>query len=117
MFFISSIFPINLFFILYIALHFQTIVYEKNQPELALFVLVKLVDYILALTSWCISFVNTGIFVSKIILNHRGGYCFELQGAFYYLLKSLGYEVKQYAGRFMDEPGVIQMRRHRISAT
>jgi len=50
-------------------------------------------------------------------LNHRGGYCFELQGAFYYLLKSLGYEVKQYAGRFMDEPGVIQMRRHRISAT
>lgn len=53
----------------------------------------------------------------KIILNHRGGYCFELQGAFYYLLKSLGYEIKQYAGRFMDEPGVIQMRRHCISAT
>lgn len=50
----------------------------------------------------------------KIVLDHRGGYCFELQGAFYYLLKGLGYEVKQYAGRFMDEPGVIQMRRHRI---
>ena len=49
MFFISSIFPINLFFIIYIALHFQTIVYEKNQPELAHFILVKLVDYILAL--------------------------------------------------------------------
>jgi hypothetical protein len=40
-----------LFFIIYIALHFQTIVYEKNQPELAHFILVKLVDYILALTS------------------------------------------------------------------
>lgn len=50
----------------------------------------------------------------KIITGHRGGYCFELQGAFFYLLKSLGYEVRQYAGRFMDEPGVIQMRRHRI---
>ena len=50
MFFISSIFPINLFFIIYTALHFQTIVYEKNQPELAHFILVKLVDYILALT-------------------------------------------------------------------
>ena len=50
MFFISSIFPINLFFIIYIALHFQTIVYEKNQPELAHFILVKLVNYILALT-------------------------------------------------------------------
>ena len=50
----------------------------------------------------------------KIALNHRGGYCFELQGAFCYLLKGLGFEVKQYAGRFMDEPGVVQMRRHRI---
>ena len=50
MFFISSIFPIHSFFILYIALHFLAIVYEKNQPELALFILVKLVDYILALT-------------------------------------------------------------------
>ena len=40
-----------MFFIIYIALHFQTIVYEKNQPELAHFILVKLVDYILALTS------------------------------------------------------------------
>ena len=50
----------------------------------------------------------------KIILNKRGGYCFELQGVFCCLLKSLGYQVTQYAGRFMDEPGVIQMRRHRV---
>lgn len=27
----------------------------------------------------------------KIISHDRGGYCFELQGLFYYLLKSLGY--------------------------
>lgn len=60
-----------------------------------------------------LSLTPEGLF-QKIVLDHRGGYCFELQGAFYYLLKGLGYEVKQYAGRFMDEPGVIQMRRHRI---
>lgn len=50
----------------------------------------------------------------KIILNKRGGFCFELQGLFYYLLKSLGYQVTQYAGRFMNVPGLIQMRRHRV---
>ena len=50
----------------------------------------------------------------KIILNRRGGYCFELQGIYGYLLKSLGFSVTQYAGRFMDEPGTIQMRRHRL---
>lgn len=41
---------------------------------------------------------------SKIIERHRGGFCFELQGVFYELLISLGYQVKQYAARFMDEP-------------
>lgn len=51
---------------------------------------------------------------SKIIERHRGGFCFELQGVFYELLISLGYQVKQYAARFMDEPWHIQMRRHRI---
>ena len=50
----------------------------------------------------------------KIILGNRGGYCFETQGLLYYLLTSLGYDVVQYAGRFMNEPEVIQMRRHRI---
>ena len=51
---------------------------------------------------------------NKIILGNRGGYCFETQGLLCCLLKSLGYDVVQYAGRFMNEPGVIQMRRHRI---
>ncbi len=51
---------------------------------------------------------------NKIILGNRGGYCFETQGLLCYLLRSLGYDVVQYAGRFMNEPGVIQMRRHRI---
>lgn len=54
-----------------------------------------------------------GIF-NKIVTRHRGGYCFETQGLLYYILTSLGYDVIQYAGRFMNEPNVIQMRRHRI---
>lgn len=58
--------------------------------------------------------LEVGALFQKIIVNRRGGYCFELQGLFCYLLKSLGYSVMQYAGRFMDEPGYIQMRRHRI---
>lgn len=58
--------------------------------------------------------LDTEALFNKMILQKRGGYCFELQGLFYYLLKSLGYEVVQYAGRFMNEPWHIQMRRHRI---
>lgn len=50
----------------------------------------------------------------KIVLRHRGGCCFELQGLFRELLIALGFEVHQYAGRYMDEPGVMQMRRHRV---
>lgn len=51
---------------------------------------------------------------NKMILGSRGGYCFELQGLFGTLLQTLGYQVAQYAGRFMDEPWHIQMRRHRV---
>jgi N-hydroxyarylamine O-acetyltransferase len=54
-----------------------------------------------------------GVF-DKIVKQHRGGYCFETQGLLCYVLRSLGYDVVQYTGRFMNEPGVIQMRRHRI---
>lgn len=51
---------------------------------------------------------------NKIILGKRGGYCFETQGLLCYLLRSLGYDVVQFAGRFMNEPNTVQMRRHRI---
>lgn len=54
-----------------------------------------------------------GVF-DKIVNCRRGGYCFENQGLLCYALRSLGYDVVQYAGRFMNEPGIIQMRRHRI---
>lgn len=60
-----------------------------------------------------LSLTPEGVF-DKIVTNHRGGYCFENQGLLCYALRTLGYDVVQYAGRFMNEPGVIQMRRHRI---
>ena len=62
-----------------------------------------------------LSLTPEGVF-KKIVTNHRGGYCFENQGLLCYALRSLGYDVVQYAGRFMNEPDVIQMRRHRILA-
>lgn len=58
--------------------------------------------------------LNPECLFEKIILNKRGGYSFELQGLFCCLLKSLGYQVMQYAGRVMDHLSRIQMRRHRI---
>lgn len=50
----------------------------------------------------------------KIVTNHRGGYCFELQGLFKELLETIGFFVIQYAARFLDQPETIQMRRHRV---
>ena len=60
-----------------------------------------------------LSLTPEGVY-KKIVTAHRGGYCFENQGLLCYALRSLEYDVVQYAGRFMNEPGVIQMRRHRI---
>lgn len=48
----------------------------------------------------------------KMILNHRGGYCFELNGLYGNLLKSLGFNVINLAGRFPEDEN--KMRRHHI---
>lgn len=37
----------------------------------------------------------------KIVSRRRGGYCFELSGLFAALLRELGYEVREYAGRWL----------------
>jgi arylamine N-acetyltransferase len=50
----------------------------------------------------------------KMILNYRGGYCFELNGLYSNLLKSLGFDVINLAGRFINDETSFQMRRHRI---
>lgn len=50
----------------------------------------------------------------KVVTEHRGGYCFELNGIFGWLLRELGYEITEHFGRFLrgeDEP---PKPRHRV---
>lgn len=51
----------------------------------------------------------------KIVTRHRGGYCFELNGLFAWLLRQLGYNVREYFGRWlMGEDMAVPKRRHRV---
>ena len=50
----------------------------------------------------------------KIVTRRRGGYCFELNGLFAWLLLELGYNVREYAGRWLlgQPPSSVPMRLH-----
>jgi len=50
----------------------------------------------------------------KMILHQRGGYCFETNGLYSWFLKSLGFQVTNFAGRFLKGYTGDQMRRHRV---
>lgn len=50
----------------------------------------------------------------KIVLRGRGGYCFELNALFAWLLRSLGFKVIDYMARFLKDEPEIPMRRHRV---
>lgn len=50
----------------------------------------------------------------KIVDNVRGGYCFELNGIFAWLLKGLGFNVTDYFARFLLNEQEIPKRRHRV---
>lgn len=50
----------------------------------------------------------------KIVVNRRGGLCFELNGAFGALLRELGYGVTDLAARYLRGEAAIPMRRHRV---
>ena len=50
----------------------------------------------------------------KIVIKHRGGYCFELNGVFGALLRELGFEVTDCMARFLKNESEIPMRRHRV---
>ncbi|GAA3404052.1 arylamine N-acetyltransferase [Paenibacillus hodogayensis] len=51
----------------------------------------------------------------KIVVRRRGGYCFELNALFGWLLRELGYTVTDYFARFWrDEPNPPPMRRHHV---
>ena len=51
----------------------------------------------------------------KIIRRKQGGYCFELNGLFAELLRSLGYVVREYFARWhFGGNDAVPMRRHRV---
>jgi N-hydroxyarylamine O-acetyltransferase len=41
----------------------------------------------------------------KVVTNKRGGFCYELNGLFYYLLKNIGFKVKLISGRVFQKDG------------
>ncbi|PIB37624.1 hypothetical protein BFP72_18300 [Reichenbachiella sp. 5M10] len=43
----------------------------------------------------------------KIVLRRRGGFCYELNGLFYQLLQSLGFDVQMIAARVYDKTGSL----------
>jgi len=51
---------------------------------------------------------------NKIVTRNRGGYCFELNALFAWLLRELGFEVKDYFARFLINEPTIPMRRHHV---
>lgn len=50
----------------------------------------------------------------KIVDNHRGGYCFEINGFLGEVYRSLGCEVTEYMARYLRGETEIPMRRHRV---
>ncbi len=58
--------------------------------------------------------LSTEALFQKIVVNHRGGYCFEVNGLFGELLKALGFKVTNLAARFLRGESEIPLRRHRV---
>lgn len=50
----------------------------------------------------------------KLVTRRRGGYCFEINGFFAVLLRSIGYTVTEYLARYLRGETAIPMRRHRV---
>lgn len=50
----------------------------------------------------------------KIVVQGKGGICFELNGALAMLLRALGYQVTEYASRYLRGESTLPMRRHRV---
>jgi len=58
--------------------------------------------------------LELGALYDKIVTRRRGGFCFELNGLFGWLLRELGFGVVEYAGRFLRNFAAIPMRQHRV---
>lgn len=50
----------------------------------------------------------------KIVLNRQGGYCFELNAIYRWLLQQLSFPVTSYMARFLRDEQEIPMRRHHV---
>ena len=50
----------------------------------------------------------------KLITEHRGGICFELNGLYAWLLKSIGFDVKSHLSRYIIPEGEVHQRTHRV---
>lgn len=50
----------------------------------------------------------------KVVTQGKGGFCFELNGLLAWFLRELGYEVTEYAARYLRGEKEIPMRRHRV---
>ncbi len=58
--------------------------------------------------------LEAGALYEKIVVNRRGGYCFEVNELLGWLLRGLGYEVTDLFGRFLRGESGIPMRRHHV---
>lgn len=58
--------------------------------------------------------LDTGDLYKKIVEKNRGGYCFELNALFNWLLNKIGFETVTYFARFLFNEPKTPMRRHRI---
>src|SRR5690625_1702021 len=59
--------------------------------------------------------LNVRKFYEKIIQNHRGGYCYELNGLFHWLLKELNYECYLVAATVLRPEGSYVMDRSHVT--
>lgn len=50
----------------------------------------------------------------KVVTRRRGGYCFELNRLFGWLIEQLGYPVEHFFGRFVRGESEAPMRRHHV---
>lgn len=58
--------------------------------------------------------LDYGKLYEKIVLSHRGGYCFEINGFLGEIYRSLGYRVTEYMARYLRGETEIPVRRHRV---
>lgn len=60
--------------------------------------------------------LNVDDIYEKVVINNRGGYCFELNCLFEKFLRELGYETESFFARFWRGETGIPHRRHRVIA-